>query len=492
MNEMNNLKKARDYVEENKCRVDAKYRLKYHAMAEIGWINDPNGFCMYKDEYHLFFQYHPYSGEWGPMHWGHVKSKDLIKWEHMPVALAPDSPFDSDGCFSGSAIEKDGKLYLMYTGHLDSESEKPEDIRQVQNIAVSEDGVEFEKLLSNPVIDTKDIPEDTMPQDFRDPKVFCRGEYYYTVIGARHKDGSGQILLYKSKDLLEWTYVGELARSEHKLGEMWECPDVFSMAEDDVLIMSPQFLKRDGDKYCNQHSSVYLIGKLDLNTGKYDYHTLDQIDDGFDFYAPQTMVDDKGRRIMIAWMNMWERKIPTHVLNHHWAGAMTLPRELKVVNGKLYQLPVDEIKKYRINPVSYSNVSVKDYMLLNGVEGQHIELEIEIDALEAKHFGLSVLKDEQNQTILYYDREEGKFILDRSKSGEEIDEDGVRKVAVSLHEGILKLRIFIDRSSVEVFIQEGERVMSATVYPPSQATRIEFFADDEILIRNIHKWDIEV
>ena len=142
---MNNytLLKANSFIEENKDKVVQDYRLNYHFAAPTGWINDPNGFVFYKGEYHLFYQFHPYNSEWGPMHWGHAKSKDLITWEHLPVALAPDTPADAGGCFSGSAIEKDGNLYLMYTGIMPLETENK--TQQVQCIAVSKDGINFEK-----------------------------------------------------------------------------------------------------------------------------------------------------------------------------------------------------------------------------------------------------------------------------------------------------------------------------------------------------------
>ncbi|MCM8711843.1 glycoside hydrolase family 32 protein [Clostridium sp. SYSU_GA19001] len=496
---MSKLSKARDYVAQNKDKINQEYRLSYHVMAEIGWINDPNGFCYYNREYHLFYQYYPYNSQWGPMHWGHVKSKDLVKWEHLPVALAPDMYYDADGCFSGSAIEKDGKLYLMYTGHTNPDPEKPENIRQIQNIAVSEDGIEFTKVKANPVIGTKDLPEHALPQDFRDPKVFKHGEDFYVVVASCNEDRSGQILLYKSKDLLDWTYVGILARSENKLGKMWECPDFFRLDNTDVLILSPMALKRDGDRYCNTNSSVYILGDFDFENCKYNYHTVEEIDAGFDFYAPQTMIDDKGRRILIAWMQMWGRNMPTHEKNHQWAGAITLPRELKLVSGKLYQLPVEEMKNYRANQVSYKHITVKNQSTLAGVEGQNIELELEIDALDASKFGLKILKDEENETVMYYDKTEGKFVFDRSKNGEallgaEQDEDikYIRKVAVTLLNNKLKLRIFIDRSSVEIFIQDGEKVMSSTVYPKSTAKNIEFFSDSEIIIIELNKWDIKL
>lgn len=497
---MNKLTKAREYVSQNKDKINSEYRLKYHAMAEIGWINDPNGFCYYKGEYHLFYQYHPYSSQWGPMHWGHVKSKDLIIWEHLPVALAPDMYYDANGCFSGSAIEHDGKLYLMYTGHTDPDPEDPKHIRQVQNIAVSKDGVEFTKIEVNPVIGTKDLPDHALPQDFRDPKILKHGENFYSLIASRNKDNSGQILLYKSKDLLEWTYEGVLLPSmQSKLGQMWECPDFFTIDDRDIIIMSPQLLESDGDKYCNLHSSVYILGHCDLENCSFNYDTIDEIDGGFDFYAPQTTVDEKGRHIMIAWMQMWERKLPTHAKNHGWAGAMTLPRELKIINGKLYQFPVEEIKEYRTNHVFYKNLTVKDSLSLEGIEGQGIEFEVEIDAQAATRFGVKILKNEENETVMYFDKEEGNFIFDRSKNGEELvgsetnySKRGIRKMPIKLLENRLKLRVFIDRCSVEVFIQDGERTMTSTVYPCESAKNIEFFSDSEMLIKELNKWDIKL
>jgi beta-fructofuranosidase len=493
---MKKLDIAREFIKQNKDKVNEEYRLGYHAMAEVGWINDPNGFCYYNGEYHLFYQYHPFSSAWGPMHWGHVKSKDLIKWEHMPVALAPDMYYDAQGCFSGSAIEDAGKLYLMYTGNVNGDPENPESNRQIQNIAVSEDGIEFTKIQNNPVISTKDLPEHALPQDFRDPKIFKHEGIFYSIIGSRHEDSTGQLLLYKSENLEDWSYVGVLYHSRNQLGKMLECPDFFRLQDKDVIIMSPQYLERDGDRYNNLHSCVYMLGDMDLENCKYDFDVVEQIDYGFDFYAPQTLVDDKGRRIMIAWMQMWERSMPTHVNNHGWSGAMTLPRELKIINGKVYQLPVEEVKNFRTNLVSYEAVNVQGNLSLEGVAGQAVELELEIDALKANTFGINVLKGGTQQTVIHYDRTEGKLILDRSQNGADISGSEVlefkdiRKAPVSLVNNKLKLRIFIDRSSVEVFVQDGEIVMTATVYPDAESKNIEFFTDDSITITNLNKWDI--
>lgn len=492
---MDKIINARKYVQKNKNKVNPEYRLGYHVMGEVGWINDPNGFCYYNGEYHLFFQYHPFSSKWGPMHWGHVKSKDLIKWEYLPIALAPDKDYDSEGCFSGSAIEKDGKLYLMYTGHVNPDSSNDESVRQTQCIAFSEDGINFNKAAQNPVIGTKDLPDNALPQDFRDPKVFKRDGWYFVIVGSRNKDTSGQILLYKSKDLFNWSYVGIMAGSHNEVGKMWECPDFFYLDGYDVLIVSPQDIERDGDRYNNIYASVYMLGKMDLESGKYTYDKIDEIDFGLDFYAPQTLIDARGRRILIAWMQMWHRRIPTDDKNHNWAGAMTLPRELSIIDGKLYQKPIEEIKNYRTNPLNYKNIKVDKTLSLHGIKGQCIELEAEIDSQESVVFGLKVLKGETQETVMYYDKVEERFVFNRSRSGEdlsamEIGTADLRKVPLLLKNNILKMHIFIDRSSVEIFLQDGERVMTSTVYSDNSSEAIEFFCDQEIVIKNIDKWDI--
>lgn len=160
------VERANDYIQENREKVNPRYRPAFHVAPPVGWMNDPNGFIYYQGEYHLFYQYYPYNSQWGPMHWGHTKSKDLIHWEELPVALAPDEWYDKDGCFSGSAIEKDGRLYLMYTGHV----VENDVVTQTQCIAVSDDGITFEKLASNPVIGAELLGDEGSIHDCRDPK----------------------------------------------------------------------------------------------------------------------------------------------------------------------------------------------------------------------------------------------------------------------------------------------------------------------------------
>lgn len=223
------LNKAREYEKASEKLIKEGERPAFHLSPRTGWMNDPNGFCFYKGQYHMFYQYHPYKIVWGPMHWGHAVSTDLLHWTYLPAALAPDESYDQDGCFSGSAVElPDGQLLLMYTG-VSKERQEDGSFQEVQAqcIAVG-DGVDFEKYVENPIIDSKSLPKGSSRQDFRDPKIWkCADGTYACVAGNRPADGSGQILLYNSKDGFRWEFCSILASNGGHFGKMWECPDFF-------------------------------------------------------------------------------------------------------------------------------------------------------------------------------------------------------------------------------------------------------------------------
>lgn len=201
----------------------------------------------------------------------------------------------------------------------------------------------MKKLDCNPVITSDALPEGSNLEDFRDPKIWKDGDEFYAVIGSRHADGSGQILLYKSKDLKGWTLVTILDRSENKIGRMWECPDFFNIDGDDIMIISPQEMKAEGLRFHNAHNTVYLIGQYDKENHKFDRKDYGTIDFGLDFYAPQTLETEDGRRIMIGWMQSWENNIVPR--DFKWCGMMSIPRELTIKDGHLIQNPIREIKK---------------------------------------------------------------------------------------------------------------------------------------------------
>ena len=490
--------KANKYIADNESKINPRYRLTYHAMSRYNWANDPNGVIWYNGQFHLFYQHNPYAANWGPMHWGHQVTTDFIRWEHLPVALAPDKTYDKDlGAFSGSAIEKDGKLYLMYTSVSNG--------LQQQAIAYSEDrGITFQKDRNNPVIGVLDLPSNANSSDFRDPKVFKHNDTYYVIIGGK-TNGVGQLLLYKSMDLVYFEYVGELLNNNepdqpgyHRLtGGIYECPDFFIVDGKQILISSPMRLPKENHDYENLHSVVYMEGNLDYSTGRFHHEGFYELDGGFDFYAAQTAKHPDGRTIMIAWMQMWDRTMPTAV--DGWAGAFTLPRELSFKDGSLYQVPVREIENYRQNPIQLENVAlVNDVPLqIAGVSGKTLELEVEIDMGTANSVGIELFKGTENRTLITYDKASQTLVFDRSQSGRPIRgqelNTSTRTTQIDLKNNTLKLRIFLDVSSVEIFIQDGLKTMTSVVFPNSDDIGIAFYATGgNATITTLNKYDIIV
>ena len=372
------LEKARTFERENTKKVEEAKRPGFHLSVQVGWMNDPNGFSYYNGEYHLFYQYHPYASYWGPMHWGHAVSKDLLHWRYLPAALAPDESYDKDGCFSGSAVEMDdGRHLLMYTGVV--EEELPDGTqRGVQTQCVGTgDGVNYEEYEGNPVIDEGQLPEGGDRFEFRDPRIWkAEDGTYRCVAGNCDGDRDGQILLYSSKDALHWNFEKILLRNHDRFGKMWECPDFFELDGKQVLLTSPQDMLPQGFEYHNGNGTVCFIGTYDEETDTFHEEHNQAIDYGIDFYAPQTVLTPDGRRIMIGWMQNWDT-CNLYTFKEPWFGQMSLPRELSVKNGRLIQKPIRELEELRHDKVVYENVTLKDTTIrLDGIKGRRVDMEL--------------------------------------------------------------------------------------------------------------------
>ncbi|CUN96628.1 sucrose-6-phosphate hydrolase [Clostridium disporicum] len=483
------LEKVRKYEKEFINCISKEEKPSFHLCAPIGWINDPNGFSTFNNEYHLFYQYHPYDVVWGPMYWGHSKTNDFIKWEQLPIALAPEASYDMGGCFSGSALEYDGKHVIMYTGVLDNKDENGERVvRQTQCIAIG-DGENYEKLECNPVITHEMLPEGSSLEDFRDPKIWREGEEFYCVVASRSNDGSGQILMYKSNNLKEWEFVTIVDNSKNKVGRMWECPDLFSLNGKGVLIISPQEVKATKDGFHNGSNTAYLIEKYDNEKKSFERESCNVIDFGLDFYAPQTLESIDGRRIMIGWMHSWENRIVPG--NFKWCGMMTMPRELTIRDGCLIQNPIREIENYYKNTVEYNNLIIKDEVSLDGIFGRELDITIDIDGSQAEEFKIKLAKNNEYETIISFNSKKNIIEFDRSYSGNYGDILHKREMKVRDKNGKVKMRLIIDKYSVEIFANDGEQVMTSTFYTPLEATGITFASEGNSII-NIKKHDIEV
>ncbi|MCC5891193.1 glycoside hydrolase family 32 protein [Exiguobacterium sp.] len=403
------------------------YRPRYHFAPPFGWMNDPNGLCQFNGVYHMFYQYHPFGVEWDDMHWGHATSYDLIHWEHKPIALRPGQDYDRDGVFSGSALNVDGVLHLYYTGNVWLDEQR-EELKQVQCLATSTDGVTFTKHPNNPLITGE--PERGNAH-VRDPKVWTENGRYYMILGTRDvKDG--KVVLYESNDAIHWTERGVIAGETGEHGWMWECPDLFSLDGRDVLLLSPQGMEPDDDRYHNLHQCGYFIGSLDVDTPVYKHGTFTELDYGHDFYAAQTFQDDRGRRILIAWNAMWERNWPEQA--EGWTNQMTLPRELSLRNGRLYMTPIEEVTILRRTSEQIDGTPF---------EGDALELTFSAIGDFTLHcFGDTATFSKQGDVL-------------------ELKRDGdIRRIKADGR----TFRIFIDASSIEVFVNDGEYVFSSRIY----------------------------
>lgn len=487
------LNKARDFESKYSCYADAE-RPHFHLTGPIGWINDPNGFSLYKNEYHLFFQYYPYDVKWGPMHWGHAKTSDFIKWEFLPAAMAPDTPADESGCFSGSAIAlPDGKHLLMYTGVYEYTGEDgAKELLQRQCLAVG-DGINYEKYEGNPVLTSDDLPEGASKKDFRDPHIFRLNDKYYSIVGSRPADGSGSLLVFESEDAFHWSYKCELEANHNEYGRMWECPDFFEVDGKHVIFVSPQEMVPDDLEFHAGYGTVALIGCFDPETFAFSREKVQAIDYGIDFYAPQVVATPDGRQVMIAWMENWTNA-DMKFQGRRLFGTMTLPRELHVrEDGRLIQQPVRELEQYRCNRVAYENTLVDKERSLPGVSGRYFDMTVTVEP-EAhymyKWFKLRIAKDSMHETVLRFKPETNILKIDRSRSGGRFDIIHHRDIRTFSKNGSIKLRLIMDGNQLEVFVNDGEQTASLKLYNITlDAENITFEADKKVRV-TVEKYDI--
>ncbi|WP_338543614.1 glycoside hydrolase family 32 protein [Paenibacillus tundrae] len=459
------------------------WRQQYHIQPITGLLNDPNGFSYYEGHYHLFYQWFPLGTVHGMKYWYHTRSTDLVNWENVGIGISPGEPYDSHGAYSGSAIEKDGKLHLLYTGN----SRDEEWIRHpYQCLAIMDESGSVVKM-PLPVIDS--VPSG-YTEHYRDPKVWQDGELYYCVIGAQRTNETGCTVMYRSADLKHWEFLGEVETKLPNFGYMWECPDYMSIDEQGVLIFSPQGIQPEGDLYNNIYQSGYLVGEpLDLETRVFNHGAFQELDRGFDFYAPQTMNAPDGRRILVGWMGLPDLEYPTD--DSGWAHCLTIPRQLTLRDGKLIQQPIAEMAKLRASEtVEQLHVIMDDEIRsFAGFEGIAYEIECEITDFDAERFGIEFRTNEDEKTVVQYDRLQQQLTLDRSLSGATLDSNNGNIRNCALSGDIIKIHMFVDTSSVEIFVNDGEEVFTSRIFPSRDSVGIRFFAHAGKAEFKVSKWN---
>ncbi|OMP68356.1 glycoside hydrolase family 32 protein [Domibacillus epiphyticus] len=460
---------------------ESPWRQTFHIQPVTGLLNDPNGFSFYNGEYHLFYQWFPLGPVHGIKYWYHTKSKNLTSWENVGIAIRPNDEIDSHGAYSGSAIEYNNELYLMYTGNTRDENW----VRHpYQNMAVMDADGAITKW-ANPVINH--VPSG-YTDHFRDPKVWKEQDTFYAVIGAQRTDETGCIVLYSSPNMKDWTFEGEVNTNMETFGYMWECPDYFTINGQGILVFSPQGLAPDGDKYHNIYQSGYCLGNLDVKTKTMTHSEFIELDRGFDFYAPQSMEAPDGRRIMVGWMGLPEVDYPTD--KHGWAHCLTLPREISIEKGKLMQRPVRELELKRGTKVEAEDVLKNESKSFDGFYGSSFELIAEFINADADSFGIEFRVSEQEKTVLLYDAAQKKVVLDRSNSGAPVGTAFGTSRQCILDATKLKFHLFVDTSSVEIFVNDGEEVFTSRIFPDKESIGIRFFAHSGQASCKAVKWTI--
>ena len=440
----------------------------FHLAPRQGWLNDPNGLCQFHGTCHVFYQSAPAWPAPGKKGWGHFASRDLVRWEDLGEPLVPSIPEDADGVYSGSALvvtggAQDGGdlLRLYYTGNVKYEGNHIHTGRDSNQVMVtSDDGVSLseKKVLLRP----KDYPSD-LTRHVRDPKVWEQDGRYYMVLGARRSDDVGDVLLYESPDAVEWAYRGRI-ESTHPFGYMWECPNVIQVDGHDYLVVCPQGLPSEPTRWQNLYQAGYFpLPQGILATTQVDETSFVELDWGFDFYAPQVFEDEKGRCILIGWMGMPDADYTSAPDGLAWCHCLTVPREVTVgEDGLLRQWPVTEIDGLRgfAQPVSPSAGAILP----------HHYADIELLDIEGN---LEMGFDGQLQ--LSFSAEDGllrmAFTDEKAASGRT---ERVLPLA-ALHE----LRVLVDGSTVEVYVNHGEEVLSTRWFPTADTLLVTLHATCE-------------
>lgn len=464
MNEWSKETLFKQITNENELRPlyesiqNSAYKQSFHIQPISGLLNDPNGFIYKEGLWHLFYQWFPFGPVHGLKHWYHVVSSDLIHWKNLGVALKPDTFLDNKGVYSGSALSVGDDIYLYYTGNHRSEDWVRTPYTCLAKLSLDGTITKIKDALFGPVKGFTD--------NQRDPKIIHNKEdgRYYILLGAEDEHNKGCLLLFGSDHPdRDFSFINKvLVPGYENFGNMWECPSIERFDDKDVLFICPQNIFLPGRSYAKHHNG-YIIGHMDYSEAVFlpegSYHELDH---GFDFYAASCAANTKScdKKILIGWMGNSDCTYPV-TDNESWSGCLTLPRELKLGDRRLIQTPVPGLSALRVKELDPSSKDLP----------AKAEFEIETDG---KDFYLSLFKNRRSRGLMIsFNSYSKKLGVDRSGLSNRFNTDWGESRTLVLEKELTHLRIFIDHSSLEIFVNNGVAVMSSRIFPTEHETQFE-------------------
>ena len=469
--------------------ANSKYQMHYHIRPNSGLLNDPNGFAYFNGLWHVAYQAYPFGAAHGLKSWMHLVSDDLVHWQDLGVALAPDSKYDSHGVYSGSATEIDGKLFLMYTGNVRDENWERHTYQT--GAWVDKDG-NVEKL-NEVLIHTPDYVTD----HFRDPQLLKHRGEYFALLGAQDKETlTGKVSLFKSKDLKKWQDLGYVDFTDKEMGYMVECPNLIFIDDKPVLLFCPQGLDHEVAPYENIFPNMYLVGdRFKFNAGKFE--TKQEIplnlDDGFDVYATQAFNAPDGTAYAISWIGLPDTSYPTDEEN--WLGCLSQVKALSLdAEGNLLQRPVPAMATLREKgTVLRPEANYNQRQQLVHKAGQHYELKINLAANQEGELHLNANSDaSKSLKISFSTKDNGYVTVDRAHTGHVFNEEygTTRTSKIDGPANFLELDIFIDGSLFEIFVNGGRKVLTGRFFSDMDDQQIALAADSDLDFTGTY-WPLE-
>ncbi|KLN62773.1 MULTISPECIES: glycoside hydrolase family 32 protein [Vibrio] len=448
-----------------KIKSNSTFRPLFHITPPHGLLNDPNGFCYFNKQYHLFYQWFPFDTYHGLKHWMHLTSDDLLNWHEHGSQITPTESYESHGAYSGSALVKNEHAYLFYTGNVKRGDERDAN----QCLAILDNNNQVTKHTLNPVIES-------VPQGYsghvRDPKIIKHGNDYLMLLGAQREAGlQGEIIVYQSQDLLDWHYKGPLdIQVDGKFLDayMYECPDLLQVDGNDVLIFSPQGVTADGTRFHNKFNVIYCLGRFDFEQLTFEVSHWDELDRGFDFYAPQTLANAPKQQTLIAWAGTDEH-LPSE--QYGWINCLTLTRELAVENNRLLQKP------NIINSNSFNKQN--GHLLINqGVKLESLSFSLTLDNLS----------NTQNLTISLNTQSGNELTLTINSNSITLDRElydhhplnwkyGCKRQHLTDYD-INNISFICDQSIIEIYINNGRDVFTCLFFPKQESHQLNISVEN--------------